>query len=370
MPILKNKPAVETTPANKGTTKNNNVPSYQKIAEALYSVPRENEVKTPDDHKAEILATRKGGFGSSDAAMIVDIAYTGKVLPKYYERLGVFAGILEVKDFSNKYTETGNIREREVFEYLQKQAPDNRFISNPTFYDTDNVLSEFFNCFTHIDIVKYYGQENEFAHCYEVKTSQDSTETLIERYDAQLKWHSVLTGCSSIMLIHYRENWNGADFNADNIVIKSIDYSADEIRSFIQKIQIGLDVIRVFLSGQEATDDKDILEHCKEKTYLKTAKNELSESLDKQMANVKDGLETIKKLQESVDAVKEKIFKTMSENNIDVWETDYFRLNIVKGSTAISFDAKKFEKEQPDLYKEYYTKETHKKPYLTIKIKE
>ena len=103
-------------------------------------------------HKAEILATRKGGFGSSDAWLIIDIATIGRVLPKHYERLAVYDGIIEPNDYSSKEMETGNQREREIFEYLKEKNTSDIWISNPTYFDNNNILSDHFKCFSHIDI--------------------------------------------------------------------------------------------------------------------------------------------------------------------------------------------------------------------------
>ena len=52
-------------------------------------------------HKDEILATRRGGFGSSDASMILEIAKTGKIYKQeHFKRLAVFEGILEPENFT------------------------------------------------------------------------------------------------------------------------------------------------------------------------------------------------------------------------------------------------------------------------------
>ena len=70
-----------------------------------------------DDLKSEILATRKGGFGSSDASMIIDIATTGKIYKtEHLKRLAVFEGLIEPDNFTNKYMEAGNQREKEIFD--------------------------------------------------------------------------------------------------------------------------------------------------------------------------------------------------------------------------------------------------------------
>ena len=62
----------------------------------------------------EILATRRGGFGSSDASMILEIAKTDKIYKQeYFKRLAVFEGILEPENFTTPAMEVGNQREKE-----------------------------------------------------------------------------------------------------------------------------------------------------------------------------------------------------------------------------------------------------------------
>ena len=75
-------------------------PDYEKITDLIYSGGAcAKNTHTESSHKTEILATRKGGFGSSDAARIAYIAKVGKVLPTHYKRLAVFEGIIEPDDF-------------------------------------------------------------------------------------------------------------------------------------------------------------------------------------------------------------------------------------------------------------------------------
>ena len=111
---------------------------YEKIAENLYGggnnlvLPSQNTANevSPDpsadhNHKAEVLATRKGGFGSSDAKMIIDIAKIGKIYRKeHLKRLAVFEGLIEPDDITTPAMEVGNQREREIFNWLNKNKQD------------------------------------------------------------------------------------------------------------------------------------------------------------------------------------------------------------------------------------------------------
>jgi len=77
-----------------------------------------NGTRNDGTHKEEILATRRGGFGSSDASMILEIAKTGKIYKQeHFKRLAVFEGILEPENFTTPAMEVGNQREKEIFEW-------------------------------------------------------------------------------------------------------------------------------------------------------------------------------------------------------------------------------------------------------------
>ena len=68
--------------------------------------------------KQEILATRVGGFGSSDAKMIATVGRTGILNETAKLRISQMLGIEPLDDFTSFYTENGKMREEQIFDFL------------------------------------------------------------------------------------------------------------------------------------------------------------------------------------------------------------------------------------------------------------
>ena len=211
----------------------------EKIADSLYNNKREQaeNTKSANTDKTEILATRKMGFGSSDAGMIMDIALKGKIhKTEHLKRLAVLEGLIEPDNFTNKYMEAGNQREKEIFDWFCKINPKAEYQHNPRIELGDGVdlfETHGFKLFSHIDIVIKYIHEDEYDDYYEiveVKTSQEPIEVVFEKYRSQLLWHVLMAdyryGLSNkITLIHYAEIFNNEPFDADKMTIKCIQFT-------------------------------------------------------------------------------------------------------------------------------------------------
>ena len=355
---------------------------YESVAENLYgsgnsvvsssSATITNGVSpdTPADHKQEILATRIGGFGSSDAKMIIEIARAGKVYKaEHLKRLAVFEGLIPPDDFSNKYTEIGHQREKEIVDYCNAYPPNCSyaiFTNNQIYNDTKNIFSDDFKCFSHIDMVESW--DDTKYNIYEIKASQDSTESLKERYDAQLKWHCVLADRTIITLLHYKEKHDGADFNKDNIVITRPNYSKETMQDFINEVRSGLEIIKRFLADERLNNYTILNAVCEEKKELITTNLELSEATLKQIQELSNFMKSVKEMEHKKDKLKEVLLKVMTEQNIYKWNFEDMKFTKIDECVSVSFDTKKFEQEHQELYKQYYTKETNKKSHLRIEL--
>ena len=341
------------------------------LSDLLYGY--EKEVPTLSDsekHKAHILSTRVGGFGFSDAGMIIDIGRSRKVLPKYYRRLGVFAGVVAPSDFSNKYMDTGNQREGEIFEYFRNSCPEHKWIHNPIYNDTDCTLSEKYKCFSHIDIVENCDGVN--YNIYEVKTSKDSIKTLLIRYDSQLKWHCVVGGFNKITLVHYAENWDGSGFDASKIEKEVIVYSDIEIDDFKEQIWLGFRTIEDFLSVQAKNDYVDLRAYNEEKEVVLLNKDNTPDAVAKE---IKICI-SLASMREQISNAEEKhrnfIYSWMVEDGIQVCKHEDEKAIItftnVKEGFSITVDTKRLKEEQPDICNNY-SKETFRKGHLKVVIK-
>lgn len=66
---------------------------------------------------------------------------------------------------------------------------------------------------------------------------------------------------------------------------------------------------------------------------------------------------------------KEKLRALMVEHGITKWECDEFKASIGQPSESVGFDKDRFEKDHPDLYKEYNNKKTVRKGSFSVKLK-
>lgn len=102
-----------------------------------------------ENYKENIIASRVGSLGSSDAAMVEKVGKTGKLSYADRERLAVLTGQAQQRDFSNAATRNGDYIEQEIFKDVAKKWPQAK--SNPAF--TSPALStEHFAVINHIDI--------------------------------------------------------------------------------------------------------------------------------------------------------------------------------------------------------------------------
>lgn len=77
----------------------------------------------------------------------------------------------------------------------------------------------------------------------------------------------------------------------------------------------------------------------------------------------------ILKAEKQAKETKERLRMLMVEHGIQKWECDEFKASIGQSSESVGFDKDRFEKDHPDLYKEYNNKKTVRKGSFTIKLK-
>lgn len=325
-----------------------------------------------NEQKQEIINTRKGFLGGSDAKMIMQIAELGTVPQSALKRLAVCKGLLEPEQFTNRAIEMGNYIEETVFNNLK--ASDERWQSNPrivsTKYSRKNASV--------LDHVDFMLQDDEkkvltIAECKAVRTTFNQTR---DDYKAQLMHHWLLgTELAKslgdyrvvLMLCHYSTEGLNLDepfeFNPDRLTVKKLRDMERLSRHY--NLAKGMDIIDSFLETFDAYYEDDEVDASYLPSNVKT-----------QFDQVTTMLAEIKAHEDVINAFKTKLYDFMVSHNIKGIKNEAWSITRVDPSESKSFDSKRFLedylKEHPrkaEKLKKEYTKTTKKKGFVTIKLK-
>lgn len=305
------------------------------------------------EHKQEIINTRVGGLGSSDAKMVVGIAERGQLNYADKERIAVMLGLAEKRQISTKAIELGNIIEDAVFEVFKTQFGEN-IVSNPR-YEIQLYLD--YRVSNHIDFEISTPDELIWI---EHKSTIHGINQALEDYKYQLAWHTMLGEDKALnegkkfrlMLSHYDTNDFDGEFNADKLSIVAVPAN----RHYIDKIGKGLLIINEALPTFEWQPNEGIL-------HASSLPAEINDKCEMIAAH----LRKIKEMTEQVDQFKTRMCELMVANNVKSIVTDAFTITLVEQSVSTTFDKSKFAKEHPDMVAQY-EKKSIRKPYVTIKL--
>jgi hypothetical protein len=305
------------------------------------------------EHKQEIINTRVGGLGSSDAKMVVGIAERGTLNYADKERIAVMLGLAEKRQITSKAIELGNIIEDATFEVLKAQFGKN-IVSNPR-YEIQLYLD--YRVSNHIDFEISTPDELIWI---EHKSTIHGINQALEDYKYQLAWHTMLGEDKALnegkkfrlMLSHYDTNDFNGEFNADKLSIVAVPAN----KHYIDKIGKGLFIINEALPTFEWQPNEGIL-------HASALPQEINDKCEMMATH----LRKIKELTEQVDTFKQRMCELMVANNVKSIVTDAFSITLVEQSVSTTFDKSKFAKDHPDMVAQY-EKKSIRKPYVTIKI--
>jgi len=301
--------------------------------------------------KQEIINKRMGGLGSSDAKMVAKITRNGCLSDSDNQRIAIMLGLEQKREFKSLPTEYGNFIEERIFEIIKKKYPN--AISNP-YYKSEELSEKYgFDIFNHID---YEVETDDKLIWIENKATKKCAAETFEEYKYQICWHENLLiekamavrKMPILLMSHYKVDEYG-DFIAENLTIKEIPH-------------INCDFSKGFEIISEAI--KDFQYEPKEELYA----DNLPVSIQEKMQQMAVCLREIKEAENKVEQFKERMKEMMLENNVKSIDNDFFRISLVGESFSSSFDKKTFEKEHPDLAKQF-TKQIKKQSYITLKIK-
>lgn len=293
-----------------------------------------------ENHNEEIRATRVGGFGGSDAAMVLAMAgriSAGEPLTTAQKhRIMQLKGIETLPDFDSPEIQAGRDFEDEVAKSLEPMGWDRETYMQPN-PNSSMAVRKHFKVFAHADF--HNPVTNTVTEC---KWSRKfSHEGLEKHYAAQLQWYYML-GADAVCL---------TSDTADGR--KTTDVLRDE--KMLEMLKISLEII------DEAFPRLDL-----------TITEKLIEELPPSIAALLKDIETMTKLmaqdEEMLKVKKAELLAYMEREGLNKVWTATASMTYTAPSSSVGFDAKKFEKDHPDLFASYRTKITKKTGYLTIKI--
>lgn len=296
-----------------------------------------------NERKQEIIDSRKGGFGGSDADMFARVGLNGlsALTDTDKKRIAVALGQIEyVPIRPTEAMERGNDFEDYVAKYLLSyQASDWQCE-----VVIEKKLARNFRTFAHADF--YF---EGFNSVVETKCTSGTLEEVIERYMPQLQWYYLL-GVNEVYL------WKGdqkKEFDFETIE----DVEIERNEQLIQRLENGIKLIDDFCENfQYVEKDEwtifDLLPH--EQKAAEVMFNYLS---------------TIKKMEDEVDKQKKLLLEVMMKNNVKSLRHEDYIVTVVPESVRSTFDKKKLLAEHPEINEADYLKTSKVEPYLKITLK-
>lgn len=297
-----------------------------------------------ENHQQEIENTRVGGFGGSDAAMFLRIAKKGGVEGLSNTDLYRIAVARGIKPYVpvpvTEAMQNGHVFEDSFARYLDAQGKS---------YEREVKLvaecqPENFHIFAHADFTfngKIYNTNNTFIFVYECKFIQDQATTVEEvakNYQAQLQWY-YLMGAEFVDLIRGY---------GDPQHPKMEMFEVDEDENIIDNLKMGIRLLDEAISDGWAPEIEE----------------EFACTMSEKMQNIIADYERLKfeknAIDEKLDELQKQIVEYMTIGNVAKINGSLGTISRTADSVVESFDSKKFEKENPDVYKQYIKKSTRK----------
>jgi len=325
------------------------------------------------DYKEEIRNSRCGHLGSSDGALLKQIAELGYVPQSAAKRMAVCKGLVEHDEIpENDAIRMGN--EIEMFIYEQLKSQDERYESNPLWvskrYAGKNV-----SLISHPDIV-LKDDNKRVLNVYEVKCTKFNVLQTRHTYAEQLYIHNEI---AKEIAKTYGEHWIVklylVHYSTDGLDL-SVPHMFDETRLTINRIRINsamkfdlakaIDIVDAYLDELQYYNEDDEIPF----EYLPTEVKE-------QFTAVANILKEIKERELIIDNFKKRLYTFLEEHGVKSIKNDWFSIVRVLPSVSIQFDTKTyledFAIEHPRkclAIKKKYEKRVNKKGYVTIKLKD
>ena len=297
--------------------------------------------------KQEIIESRTGGFGGSDAHIFLKVGKYGitSLTDSDKKRIAVAMGQVEYEPIQpTKAMEAGNQFEHFLENYFFPETVINNYTLRGLrcSFEGNEVEPGSFKIFAHADFF-YRGE------VHEAKYTTADVKTTIKNYYAQLQWYYLFKEVKTVSLI---KGTAGRTFDE----IEEVEIKRDE--TAIYNLLIGIHQVDKFCNDFQYKP-KDILNDFSLKGDIRS----LSERLRKLIVMQNS-------ISEKIDILKSNIKKSMEEG--DIKKLDYSDMEVVYVGTSFrsNFDIKKFKSDNPGIDFSVYEKGYETKPFIKIKIKE
>lgn len=295
-------------------------------------------------HQQEIETSRVGGFGGSDAALFLRIAKKGGVEGLSNTDLYRIAVAMGIKPYvpvsPTEAMNNGHIFENSYARMLKDSGkPYEREVKLIAECQPAN-----FHIFAHADFVfqeKVYKKPNKIVLVHECKFIQDEEKSaydVAETYKAQLQWYYML-GVEYVDLI--RGYGDPEHPNTQRIEI-------DKDEDIINQLKLGIQLLDDAISNG----------------WVPEIEEEFACAMSEKMQNIIADYERLKfqksSIDEKLEELQKQIVEYMTIGNVAKINGTLGTISRTADSVVESFDSKKFEKENPDVYKQYIKKSTRK----------
>jgi len=312
------------------------------------------------ENKIEIIETRKGGLGSSDADMVLRVAKSGIISDSAKQRLAIMLEYEQQKTFKTASTQLGNRIEDALFSSIKTKFPN--AVSNPYSERTDLSSKYGFRVFNHID---FEIVDDKFLTWMECKaTNHGDVNKVIKKYENQLQWHWMILVEKAkelglkprLFIVYFDTNTIGdeaIEFNDDNIIIKPVACMGGVIKTFETGLKLISKEVKSF--QYEPLDELSAYN-------LPTAQQDY-------ISDIGLCLQEIAERNVKVNEFKEKMLALMIENGVKSIKTDTFSISVVSESVSTSVDTSELKEKHPKIYKKVL-KLSKRKAYLKITLKD
>ena len=316
-------------------------------------------------YKDEIISSRVGNLGGSDARILAAIAKNGCVQRAQVERLVIAKGLYKRPNITNIAMQYGDFIENMIYDSLVQV--DERWESNKCFR-SQKYGREGLGLLVHIDFSLFdESRDKPLLLWVECKATTTDIEQTYKDYKEQLYVEYVLgkelaeqLGADfKLELCHYDASVMFEDefqlqfaFDPDKISRKKVIFKKP-----VFDISSGMDIAAQYVSEMTEYKREEI-----DWDYLPA-------EVQEQMKQVNNILVSIKEKQDSIEEFKSRFYDFLCKNEIKSVKTPYFTISRVDESVSIQFDKVRFTAEHPELAAKYQ-RAVKKKGYVLIKTKE